>query len=454
MSAYNIFSLFLSIFFIINCFLPQQVEAKKIDSPSVLIEDDATRQEIISRITQYSKDLSDRAEEAVKKKNLDEAIKDCKLAIDICPMNDKAYILLTIIYLMTGQEKNMYDVLTTAGRSYPEFDNIVDIIDDNDLTKIPRNKTQSNVFLARFPEKKKMAISFMFDDGEENVYHALPIFEKYGFRVTIPVIAGHVAYKNGESSWGTWKEWKDAADRGFEIANHSMDHRSFLNLHGNDFDTSIDQAKDLIERNIGHKVTAFIFPYDSYTDEGVSRALRFHQVVRTPKFLESIYSRTVNIVYGGPRFSVNAANRLVDIAVERRLWLVANCHGVTEDTAHSFKPITPEFLDAHLAYIHSKADDIWVDTFSNVFNYLNLRNHTKIVIKNSNGDSIDFMLQNGKLKGKIPIPLTVVVKVSKGVSVKSVSVADGHALKAWSCTADRLCVDADVYDENIHLQWG
>ena len=81
---------------------------------------------------------------------------------------------------MTGQEQKMYDTLTLAERSYPDFDNIVKIIDDENLDKIPMDEPQGSIYLANFPENKKMAISFMFDDGEAHVYKALPTFEKYG----------------------------------------------------------------------------------------------------------------------------------------------------------------------------------------------------------------------------------------------------------------------------------
>ena len=311
------------------------------------------------------------------------------------------------------------------------------------------------MYLANFPENKKMAMSFMFDDGEANVYHALPTFEKYGYRATIPVVAGFVADTSNDPFWGSWAEWKDAANRGFEIANHSMYHRDSMKLHGSDFDVAIDQAKDTIEKNIGHKVTAYVFPHDSYTDEAVSRALRVHEVVRTPEFLRSFYNRTVDIVIGGPHVSVETAERLVDIGIKRRLWLIAKCHGVTEKRSmRSFKSITPEFLEAYLSYIHSKSDDIWVDTFSHVFEYLSLRSHTTIETKTFGADSIDFVLKADEPQAQLSEPLTVVIKTEMGEGVRSAKAGDGHALKAWSCAPDKICVDVDAYDKNIHVQWG
>ena len=138
-----------------------------------------------------------------------------------------------------------------------------------------------------------MAISFMFDDGEANVYQALPTFEKFGYRATIPVIPGFVSDTSNDPFWGSWEQWKDAVKRGFEIANHSMYHRDAKKLHGSDFDVAIDQAKEIIEQKTGHKVTSFYLCFLTIVIlmEAVSRALKFHEAIRTPDFLHSFYNR-------------------------------------------------------------------------------------------------------------------------------------------------------------------
>ena len=146
---------------------------------------------------------------------------------------------------------------------------------------------------------------------------------------------------------------------------------------------SIDQADALIENKIGHEVSAFVFPEGICSDEAVAHALQVSDVVRSMEFLRPFYNRTIGIVYGGPFFSLNTANRMIDIGIKRRLWIVAKAHGITANHGqYSFKPIDPSLLDAHLSYIHSKSNDIYVDTFSNVFEYLKLRHNTKIKIKN------------------------------------------------------------------------
>lgn len=415
---------------------------------------EGSRHSYIVKSSEVSIKMANRAIEALKHKKIQEAIDDCNVAIDIFPIDAKPYILLTKLYLMTRQEQKMFDTLTLAGRSYPDFDNIVGVIDDQDLDRIPLEQTQDNIYLANFPEDKRTAISFMFDDGEADVYKSLPIFEKYNYRATIPVVAAFVSDKSNDPFWGSWAQWKDAADRGFEIANHSMFHRDSKNLHGADFDVSIDQAKEEIEKNIGHKVTAYVFPHDSYTDEAVSRALKKHRTVRTSEFLRSFYSRTVDIVIGGPHVSVETAERLIDIGIKRNLWLIAKGHGVTyKRSMRSFKSITPDFLESYLAYIHAKSDAVWVDTFSNIFDYLALRKQTSIETKNFSKDSIDFILHVADSKTVLMAPLTVIIKPEAGAVLKSAKTKKGKALKAWGCETDKMCVDVDAYNEEVHVQF-
>ena len=130
---------------------------------------ESTRHGFLVKSSEVSVTMANRAIEALKEKNIKEAIEDCKTAIDIFPVDTKPYALLTKLYLMMGQEQKMFDVLGLAGRSYPNFNFIVDTIDDEDLDRMPLEEPNDQIYLANFPENKKMAVSFMFDDGEADV---------------------------------------------------------------------------------------------------------------------------------------------------------------------------------------------------------------------------------------------------------------------------------------------
>ena len=120
--------------------------------------------------------------------------------------------------------------------------------------------------------------------------------------------------------------------------------------------------------------------------------------MRSWEFFRSYYKRAVGITYGGPNFSLR---QLIG-------WLILGLSGIMvycklprsekKGGILSFKSFTPLFLEKHLAYIHSKSDDIWVDTFSNVFEYLRLSEQTKIEIKGLSDGSADFVLHGRNQK--------------------------------------------------------
>ena len=88
---------------------------------AILQQANSSRHQFVVKSAEISNQMTARALEALKKKDIKEAIEDCKIAIDIFPINAKPYILLTKLYLMTGQEQKMFETLTLAGRFLSEF---------------------------------------------------------------------------------------------------------------------------------------------------------------------------------------------------------------------------------------------------------------------------------------------------------------------------------------------
>ena len=58
-------------------------------------------------------------------------------AINICPINTDAYVLLAKAYLLAGHELRAYYVLDRAGDSFADFNQIIGSIDDTDLNLSP-----------------------------------------------------------------------------------------------------------------------------------------------------------------------------------------------------------------------------------------------------------------------------------------------------------------------------
>jgi peptidoglycan/xylan/chitin deacetylase (PgdA/CDA1 family) len=414
----------------------------------------AEKREFLIKANERSRELTGKAIQALKLSRPDDAVRLLVEAIAVSPPNSEAYAVLAKIFLMTKQEIKVYETLEHAGRSYPAFDDILKVVDDADLAKIPLPVESADIYIAPFKDNKKMAMSFMFDDGEPSVYTGvMPLFDKYAYKASISVIAGQMAHEPGDPNRGSWEEWKDAADRGFEIANHSMNHRDARILKSGDFKLEVDDAKAMIEKNIGKKVTSYVFPMDRYAKELLDHVVRSHPAARQPDYLRSVYLRSVDIMYGGSKFSVDTANRLVDIGIDRHLWLIAECHGLESKDPNSYKPLTADFLDKHLSYLRMHSADVWVDTFGGVFEYLSLRKGTQVARKDLAQGQAEILLHHPVLK-ELPRPLTVVLKVQGDMNVVSAKTLEGGDLKAWSCGVDRVCVNVAVYDRPVRVAWG
>jgi hypothetical protein len=159
-------------------------------------------------------------------------------------------------------------------------------------------------------------------------------------------------------------------------------------------------------------------------------------------------------MYGGTKFSAETANRLVDIGINRRLWLIAECHGIDVGSVHSYKPLTTDFIEKHLAYIRAHSPDVWVDTFGNVFEYLFLRKGTQALRKDIADGEAEIVLHNASVK-EMPRPLTVVLKVQDDdVNVVVAQTRDGESLKAWPCGVGHICVNVPFYDRSVRVTWG
>ena len=214
-----------------------------------------------------------------------------------------------------------------------------------------------------FPDHKRAAISFTFDDGSrEHFDTAVPLLNDLGFRGTFFVITGltrdrkndPVAPNRNCDWWAevSWEEWREAANQGHEIGNHTSTHPTLTQLRDSkQLTTEIVESAHLIEKNIGQPPASFAFPYNKSSARLRQLVLQHHEAARRERAR-----------YGGPGFTLAKANRLVDRAIRKGLWIVPMIHGIDR----GYDPLDPDLLDKHLHYIVERKADVWVDTFGNV----------------------------------------------------------------------------------------
>lgn len=137
----------------------------------------------------------------------------------------------------------------------------------------------AEVRIAKFPGDRPAAVSFTFDDGlPDHLSIAVPALEKRGMRGTFFLVAGNISdsvddgaklHPHGKIPWPVWKE---IAENGHEIGNHSMHHKQLTKLSDEELAKEIDDAYHLIEEKIGQPPLTFCFPGNGH-DERVDRAV-------------------------------------------------------------------------------------------------------------------------------------------------------------------------------------
>lgn len=396
-----------------------------------------------------------KAYKLMQEKKIDESLAILEKVNKFAPYQPQAYILQLRYYQATGQEDRIYKTLETAGKSIVNFDIIFQALQLNDIPE--RKLSAEKIRLADFKDDKQTAISFNFDDGPRSVFtQALPILDSFGYKATLPINPIVVTDTFTNPSWGSWDQWKDAYKRGFEIANHAYRHRKLTEVLPEKWDHEINGSSDIIKEKIGAAPLSFVFPHDDFNPGLIAKVQERHLAIRVHDILKEAYPYVYIPVYGGEYFSLNTANQIIDLALKRKLWLVPECHAIYSEEIKTYKPLTAEFLKAHLQYIKSREDRIWVDTFINVYSYLLERKNSDLeVIKNS-ANSIVFKVKTPLTQEKIRMPLTAVIDISPNVPKKAAAL-QGETVKKKlpvKIIGFKILIDVLPGSEEVKVEWG
>jgi len=364
-------------------------------------------------------------------------------ALGFAPNHSKAYSLLAQIYFRLKRDDEALKVLEQAGRYGTNMDMIFYTLADlkADLSLVEKDDLLSKgVYIAQFKDDKKAAFTFCFDDGPKSVYtQAMPIFEEYGYRATMFINPGVIQDKEGDQWRGSWHDWQDAQARGFEIGNHSMTHPRLVSVSDDDLEKEVNGSYDLIEQKMGATPRSFAFPFDISDKRVLQKVTERHFAIREHAYLSNVYPNVFLAVYGGNQFFIKTGSRIVDLAIMKKLWIVAELHeiqaeplspiapreaGYFKTGATAFKPLTTDFLREHLKDIQSRGE-VWVDTFNNVYRYFMEKNESKVSWDRVAARSIVFSVNSTLDPKEFDYPLTVVIDTSPDQPVGALAVQSG-----------------------------
>lgn len=278
------------------------------------------------------------------------------------------------------------------------------------------SQTEAELAVSPYPDAKPGMVCLTFDDGTRDHYtRAAPLLERYGYRgifSVVPDLIGHGRYMG-------WEHVRNLAERGHEIANHSLSHLKLSDLleagDTNALDRQIRASADVIEQMTGTRPRVFCFPYTALNEElnalvresGQEPMLRLRFVFMHDTTTDELDAYLDNVATNG-------------------LYKGLLFHGV-DPRGRGWEALRdPDAFEAMLKTLKAREADIHVGRYSENARYLALRDAVDIACVENDPDAAVYRLVP---KSGAPLPeggarLTLVLlhpERCAGVQV------DGHA---------------------------
>jgi peptidoglycan-N-acetylglucosamine deacetylase len=300
------------------------------------------------------------------------------------------------------------------------------------------------VTVARWPQNRLAAISLTFDDGiNTHLDFVGPILKKHHLNGTFFVATAMGAWEKRKS------EWKQLAEQGNELANHTVHHPCLLpqiKPHLQDYTPAMmeaeikEPAEQITQLLNSPRGLTFAYPCGN-----MSFGKPQDQVANAALYLRYVSENSFGARGVGPGGPVNPEElNVLDIgdlgptadkdsitllamaqsAFQGHLWGVYCFHGVGGD----WLSITPETLD-ELAGYFERHPEIWTATFGDVLRYSQERKALSIQVTQSNATSLSVALQWPMNKQIYDLPLTLRVEVPE-TWAEATATGDGNHLAA------------------------
>jgi peptidoglycan/xylan/chitin deacetylase (PgdA/CDA1 family) len=166
----------------------------------------------------------------------------------------------------------------------PDFGEQLQYLVDHDYTAISMAQAYAGLNGGPLPAKP---VVITFDDGYENQMQAFSLLQQYHMKATFYIInggpaslwcigAGRQYHLSIQPQGGcgdaylTWDQVRQLDRSGLiTFGGHTIDHENLASLSPADQEYEIDASKAGIEKEIGHTIYDFAYPYGAYDDETI-----------------------------------------------------------------------------------------------------------------------------------------------------------------------------------------
>jgi peptidoglycan-N-acetylglucosamine deacetylase len=238
-----------------------------------------------------------------------------------------------------------------------------------------------------WPEGKKMALTFTFDDARlSQIDMGIPLLDKYGVKATF--------YISPESMMKRLEKWKMAVLNGHEIGNHSLYHPCSGNFTWSrnkaleeytlqKMMTELDSASRLVREMLGVYPVSFAYPCGQTF---VGRGINVQSYVPLIAFMFESGRGWLNEAPNDPAYcdlsQLNAIEldgksfeqvlELIETARVNGNWLILAGHEMNEG---GFQTSQLRTIEAICKYAVDPANGIWIDNVHNIASFVKQKRH-------------------------------------------------------------------------------
>jgi hypothetical protein len=272
------------------------------------------------------------------------------------------------------------------------------------IAPVAHAQIAANYQVGTWSQFKTAAVTYTFDDNCTNQLPvALPMFDKYNFKVTFFTVI----------TWSpNWAGLLKASQNNHEVGSHTMTHpASLATLSIADQTTELGQSQSTINANITNsKCITVAYPNcnegDLATIEKYYIAGRNCAGIINPSKPSDFYGLS-SIITGATGSVQKAADLNAKVASAKSSggWCVFLTHGIDNDGGYS--PTVSSEINTHLTYMNTNISDFWIGTFRDVVRYIKERNAAAISEVTINSDSLQFTLTDNLDNTIYNVPITV-----------------------------------------------
>jgi len=281
----------------------------------------------------------------------------------------------------------------------------------------------------------------LYDEGKnvDQAYRVLDeAYEKVRTGAFIP--SNQREKPPGDGNKVTWDELRSLANRGHEVASHTVTHPRLAVLDDANLVYELEKSRQDILDHLGFTHTFSVeCPYGTENERAVQAALLRYQVARNymPDADVDDLDRSNNMDPAASRKEyvrwqrgpltetpMELMKSWVDkTAAQGNIWLVLVFHGVD---GVGWKPKTGAELKDYFGYINSKKHSLWVATFQDVTKYIRERRQSTVG-SYTDGEVISVVLRSELTELSYDLPLTLKTYVPN--EWKTVEVRQGEQRK-------------------------